>query len=655
MSVMIRCPKCHQAFEASGPGPEGRIECPHCHQRLRWPATVPASPAPEPAENLAPVRLVGRTAGPPRRAPAKPRSPGFYIAIGTVGVIVASVVIGLVYMAMSGGPATPPVTPVEVKTPAPDETAKTPPNTAVDPTPPPPPPPPPPPKSTAVVSSTDLDAAGLFAKASPAVARIEVLDSDFQKQGQGSGFVVSADGMVVTNYHVFRAGRRGLVRFGEEKAYPVVAVLAQDEKKDLAVLKINGAEMPYLEVLPKDQKPVIGARAFAIGTPAGYSNSLSEGLVSGLRDQEHRSVVQSTAPISSGSSGGPLMDARTRVIGANTYVDAGTSPGQVKENLNFAVSSKDIHEILTKAIAAKAKLTSASGGKPLDPTSMADLAQAYELIGKDKWLEAATLAQALRKKNPENVQALLLEGLLDVRLNLQDEVMKVYEAVVRLSPFEPEGHIGLGLAFLKKKMWKEAAETLERAVKLRPEDASAQRALGEALQQLGRKDEALDTLKEAVRLDDEVAPAWMALGEAYMANNLFGPAADAFRKAAHLRPNPMAWARLGMAAYENGQFEEAIQAAEAAIKMQPGLPEACYVLGLAYHRTGRKEQAEQMVEFLQKTKPELAKKLQETMKATPAAPPAAEKAPPAAEKKPPADEKKPPADEKKPPAPEKKK
>jgi serine protease Do len=619
MDVVMRCPKCQQLFKAADPGPEGRVQCPRCQQRLRWIAKAPKAEPPAPAENFAPVRLVGRTPGkaPPR--PAKPKSPGLIIAVATAGVVLVGVVGGLVYLAVSGGPTPPAPKPVESVAPVPAQTAKAPSQPPVKPSPPPSPPAPPLWVNPAAASATDLDPAALFAKASPAVVCIEVMNSDYQKQGQGSGFLVSSDGMVVTNYHVMRSGRKGLVRFGDDKAFPVVAVLAQDKKKDLAVLKINGSDMPYLQLLPEELKPAIGTRAFAIGTPAGYTNTLSEGLLSGLRDQEDRSVVQTTAAISSGSSGGPLMDARARVIGVNTYVHVEQSGARVIENLNFAVSSKHVREIVTQALAAKAKPIASTGGKPLDPASMADFARAYELIGKGKWLEAMTLAQTVRKKNPEDVPVLLLEGLLDTRLNFDDEAMRVYETVTRLSPDEPEALIGLGMIYAKKKMWKESADKLARTVKLRPEDASAQCALGTALLQLGRKDEALATLKEAVRLDDEVAAAWMMLGQAYLAQNLSGPAEDAFQKSVHLRPNPMAFAHLGMAAYQNGRFQEALKAAETALKMQPGLPYAQYVMGLALHRMGRRDEAEQLVEMLQKTDPDLSKKLRETIKETPAA------------------------------------
>jgi tetratricopeptide (TPR) repeat protein len=443
------------------------------------------------------------------------------------------------------------------------------------------------------------------------------LNADAVKRGQGSGFLVSPDGMIVTNYHVMRVGRRGLVRFGDGKVLPVESILAQDAKKDLSVLQVSGTDLPYLELLPDEVKPVVGSRAFAIGTPAGYTNTLSEGLVSGLREEEEqRAVVQTTAPISSGSSGGPLLDSRARVLGVNTYVHVEQSAARVIENLNFAVSSREVREVLAKAVAARSKRGPAGAGTPLDAPSASDLAQAYELVGKGRWLDAWPVVNAVRQRNPENIPVLLLAGLCNMHMNFPDEAVKAHEAVVRLKPDEVEGHVGLGFAYLKKKAWKEAADALARAVQLSPEDAAAQQGLGTALLALGRTEEALAALKEAVRLDADEVQAWMALGEAYLALKQFGPAEDTFREVIRRGPeNPVALARLGLAACQCGHLEAAMQAAEMALKMQPGLVDAYFVMGLALHRMGNRDQAAQVLELLQTRDPKMAAQLLEATRA----------------------------------------
>lgn len=617
MSVRIRCPKCQQVFDAEGPGPDGLTACPSCGQRLKWPAKIPtAAEVAPPPEEFAPVRLVSRPAGQVPGRPARRAGPGFIIGLVAAGVVVVGLAVGLTYMAMSGGsppPSPKPPEPVAVAppvkpTPAPQPTPV--------PTPAPVPTPTPAPKQAPMTSPTDLDAAALFAKASPAVVTIDVMNPEYQKEGQGSGFVVSPDGIIVTNHHVLHAGRRGLVHFSDGKGLPVTAILAQDEKKDLAVVKVNGVNLPYLEVLPKEMKPVVGARIFAIGTPVGYVNTLSEGLVSGLREEPNRSVVQTTAPISSGSSGGPLMDPRCRVIGVNTYVRGERHAGEVVENINFAVASKEVHVLLDKALANRAKTSTARLKQPLDAQSAADLAQAHELIGNNKWLNAKTVVEDLLKKNPDNVQVLLLNGLINTRLNFTDDAMKAFEAAIRADPQEPEAHLGLAAACFKKKTWKEAADAYAQVVKLRPEDSEAQRGLGLALAQLDRKDEALKALKEATRLDDEDAATWMALGEIYLAQNLFSPAEDAFQKTIHLRPdNGLAYAHLALAACQNGHVDAARRAAETAIRALGGSPYSHYVMGMVLLKSGQIPDAERIVEALQKTDAKLANQLLEAIKA----------------------------------------
>jgi len=604
--MRIRCPKCRSVFEAAGPDAAGLIECPQCGQRLSWPPTKPKAGPETEADDLAPVRLVARPATRPTPRPPKRKSPGLLVGLAAGGATALGLVGVLIYMAVSGaGPPSPEPPPTPTRVPEmPTQTSEAPTE--------PPTPPVGPPAPRPVTAAEDLEPAALFARASPAVVCIEVTDAEYKKRGQGSGFLVSHDGMIVTNYHVMHVGRRALVRFGDSKTFPVTAVLAQDKEKDLAVLKIAAKGMPYLELLPEGATPKVGARAFAIGTPAGYTNTLSEGLVSGLREQDNRSVVQTTAPISSGSSGGPLLDARGRVLGVNTFVRVERTGDRIIENLNFAVSSDEVHAILAKADAAKADLDAAARGQPLDDQAAADLARAYELIGKDRLLDAAGAVQALAERYPENTQVRLLEGQVSMRMNFADEALKAFEAVVRLSPNEAEGHLGIGLAYSRKKQWNKAADALNRAVTLSPADPVAQRALGAALLELRRHDEALSALKESVSLDDGDPKAWMTLGEAYMAQELYTPAEDAFRSVLRLRPNnALAHARLALAAYRNGQFDEAMSAASTAVRIRPDLPDAYYVMGLLLHRAGKKKKLRQVTDILKQIDPERARKLAE--------------------------------------------
>lgn len=624
--MRIRCPKCKSVFEPGPAGASGVGTCPSCGQRFKMkPAASKARPAADDAD-LAPVRLTGgkpsrgtaaarkpgRRPGKGRTAPPPQRSPGLLIGLVAGGVVVAGLLGLFIYMGVSGGdsePTPPPETPATAEA-GPGET-----------TPPPEATPPDPPETTPASSTTKgpltasqpLEPADLFARVSPAVCRIDVMNAAYKKHGQGSGFLVSPDGLVVTNHHVIHTGLRGLARFGNDKAYPVAAVLAEDKDKDLAVLQIAGKNLPYLEVLPRGEQPKVGSRAFAIGTPVGYDNTFSEGLVSGLREQENRSVVQTSAPISSGSSGGPLLDPRGRVIGVNTFVRVERSGGTIVENLNFAVASDEVHEILRKARQAR-KTTHVARGEPLDDRAAKDFARAYELLSKENVLEAAGIADSLARQYPKNLQVRLLQGRINMQMNFMDEALKAFQAASRLDPNNAEPHVGIGLAHKRKKDYGKAAQALAKAVELNPGNPSAQREYGTVLLHLDRSEEALTALKEAVNLEERDPEAWMHLGEAFMAEKLYTPAADAFQKTISLRPhNAKAFARLAMAYYQNERYEQAVAAASKAIEMRRDLPEAYYVMGLLLKHSGQKAKLAQVRKILEQLDPELAKELADAL------------------------------------------
>src|SRR5262249_49099501 len=182
-------------------------------------------------------------------------------------------------------------------------------------------------------SAISLSAESLFKKASPAVVRIEVRDANNSKLGSGSGFVVSKEGLVATNYHVIRGGTSARAYFDDGQFFnEVLGVAAFDSEADLVILNINGNSFPFLErsALPL---PPVGSKVYAIGSPRGLTNTLSEGLVSGQRSiGKVSTVIQTTAPISPGSSGGPLLTSDGKVVGVTTAFISGDA-----QNLNIAV------------------------------------------------------------------------------------------------------------------------------------------------------------------------------------------------------------------------------------------------------------------------------------------------------------------------------
>jgi len=226
-----------------------------------------------------------------------------------------------------------------------------------------------------------LTPAELFEKVSPCVVKIVAKDEDDRSIGTGSGFVISPnpeavsdDGLqrwIVTNHHVVRAAVSAAI--DPPFTHPVVSpgpsgdfarstsnVVAENESNDLAVLATFGWDVPHL-TLGDDTVPPIGTRVFVISSPEGLKNTLSEGLISGFRERENgKQWIQITAPISSGSSGGPVLTGDGRVIGV---VVASHEEGQ---NLNFAVPVGVLRQLLARPNASRELWRSVSIGKEWD-------------------------------------------------------------------------------------------------------------------------------------------------------------------------------------------------------------------------------------------------------------------------------------------------
>jgi hypothetical protein len=184
----------------------------------------------------------------------------------------------------------------------------------------------------------------------PATVLIIAYDSNSIPIGQGSGFFINAQGEIITNYHVMSDATSIIVKTSRGAFYRVKKVIASDEDKDLAKLLIDakGVKFPYVKFA--NTLPQIGQKVIVIGSPLGLESTVSDGMVSGIRQvKEMGEVIQISAPISPGSSGGPVINMNGFVIGVATM---SAKDGQ---NLNFAVPSKYISSLRghKKAIGAE--------------------------------------------------------------------------------------------------------------------------------------------------------------------------------------------------------------------------------------------------------------------------------------------------------------
>lgn len=202
---------------------------------------------------------------------------------------------------------------------------------------------------TARPATTGRTAEELFADLAPSIVRINVADANGNAIASGSGVVIDR-ATVITNCHVTARGARINVKIGKDTYAATVDVA--DEEFDLCRLGVAGLSAPAV-TMGSVATLRTGQTVYAIGAPLGLDLTLSNGIVSSLREVPGGTVIQTTAPISPGSSGGGLFDTSGQLVGINTFQ---TRYGQ---NLNFAVPADWIGEMRTR------KASGTPAGRPV--------------------------------------------------------------------------------------------------------------------------------------------------------------------------------------------------------------------------------------------------------------------------------------------------
>jgi len=156
----------------------------------------------------------------------------------------------------------------------------------------------------------------------------------------GSGFIVSKDGKIATNLHVIRELTTASVQMANGETFDSVSVLATDERRDLAIIKVAGFNLPVLELGNSDGLTV-GEPLVIVGRPQGLEGTVTAGILSAVRDSgEGFTVLQTDAAVNPGNSGGPLVNGRGQVIGVVSF------KFRSAENLNFAIPANYVLGLL---------------------------------------------------------------------------------------------------------------------------------------------------------------------------------------------------------------------------------------------------------------------------------------------------------------------
>ncbi|MFC1767756.1 trypsin-like peptidase domain-containing protein [Candidatus Margulisiibacteriota bacterium] len=173
------------------------------------------------------------------------------------------------------------------------------------------------------------------------VVTIYTYDTDNNIIGYASGFFINSRGVIITSRHALKGAARAVAIYRQKENLEVDSVIADDEEKDIVILQIRAVDTPHLK-LGNSDRVAVGDDVYTIGAPRGLLNTISKGIISQIRHTKGVKMIQIDAPISSGNSGGPLLDKNLDVIGVNAgYMSEG-------QNLNFAVPVNYVKALLRK-------------------------------------------------------------------------------------------------------------------------------------------------------------------------------------------------------------------------------------------------------------------------------------------------------------------
>jgi tetratricopeptide (TPR) repeat protein len=440
----------------------------------------------------------------------------------------------------------------------------------------------------------------IFRQNNKAVVVIMTHDGAGTAISQGSGFVVRQDGVIVTNYHVISGAKSIRIKAGTN-VYNITGIINLDKENDIAILKANANNLPTV-ILGDPEKTNIGEKIYVISSPQGLENTISDGILSGKRGAEDDKIIlQITAPVSPGSSGGPVFNQNGQVIGVATFLLKDS------QNLNFAMPVDGIKDKITaKKVAAI---------KPRQIENYSKTAEYWYNLGivygkSGRYQEAIEAFKEAIRINPDYAEAHNGLGAIYGQSGKLQEAIEAFKQAIRIKPGFAKPHANLGTAYGKLNRLQEAIQALKQAIRINPDYAEAYGGLGLVYGKSGRYQEAIEAFKEGIQRKPDYAEAYGGLGFAYMSLRKYSEALEASKQAIQIKPDLAACHFILGAVYsQSGRYQDAIEAFREGIRIKPDDAEAHYQLGIVYTKLNNTSDALGEYTILKNLDPQRGKKL----------------------------------------------
>lgn len=382
------------------------------------------------------------------------------------------------------------------------------------------------------------DADRVFRENRKSIVVVTAYNIKGQPLTEGTGFIASPDGAIITNYHVIGIAKDIKVK-ANGRVLNVEGVIYADKENDFAILRVKGKDMPAVK-LGNAGNLIPGSKVYIISSSKDSGDMIYEGIFRKKRSVSPiNKVIEITAPVSQGSSGSPLFNGDGEVIGIITFLSKRT------ENVIFAIPSELFRDKLMsrKLVAVK------------------NIIKDYKNTAEYWFYLGYYLSEAGAYK----------------------EAADVFREAIRIRPGFTDAYYYCGVAYEKAGKYKEAAKSFREAIKLKTDFADAYFSLGVIYGKLGMYKESINVLRQCVTIEPDFAEAYFNMGVAYEKTGMYKEAIEVNKKAVSLKPDfTDAYYNLGIACEKSGNYTDASTAFQKVLKFRPDYTNAHYNLGIVY-------------------------------------------------------------------------
>ncbi len=454
-----------------------------------------------------------------------------------------------------------------------------------------------------VKAETDLTE--LVKVVQPSVATVIAYDVDHNVANIGTGFFVNKNGHLITNYHVPVGKFSAEIKTADGITYPIKSVVAENQMIDLIKVKVDIPPEKIHWIIVSAEMPPVAQRVMVVGSPMGLEHSVSDGIVSSVREMPGVGIFfQMSAPISPGSSGSPVVNMEGKVVGVATFQFL---QGQ---NLNFAVAGKSILDLKTNTPGPTLSewTYSHSNQKPRLAGELCRKGFRFSVNGQDQ--KALQYFKKATEIDPNSTTAWYGLGYCYAGKHCHNDAIAAYKQAIRTDPTNEISHFHLGNYYHQLGRFDEAIESYKKVVSINPGFEAAYVNLGVIYSKIGQLMDGKEAFQNVVRINPAASKAHFHIGVSYSKLGQYPQAIEAYKKAIDTDPDfTSAYFNLGVIFGKLGQTKDQMEAYKQAIRINPDFAPAHYAIGQAYLNQGDKASALDQYKILKKLDLDIADKL----------------------------------------------